>query len=407
MAKGKKKAVAYIVKKFPVLSETFILYEILELEAQGIPVHIFSLERPNDPTFHEDLPKLKAHISYIPDFSDMNSLWKHSARASNHYGKSYKNALAYALKHMKPSLVWRFFQSCYVANQAKRFGVRHFHAHFATRPTSVAFFASMITSLPYSFTAHAMDIFKHRLSTRSLRKKIRLANFVVTISDYNKKHLSQIVDGDSRKIVRIYNGIDVEKFRTNSVAKKSPFKFLCVARLVEKKGHRFLIEACDMLRKRGVKFECWLVGKGGLRSSISELIKQKKLSDCVKLLGPYPQSGVVSFYKKAHAYVLPCIIASDGNREGLPVSVVEALGSGLPVITTCMTGITEVIEPNHNGLLVPFKDAKALASAMERLIEDNDLYNHLKSNTRKVVESRFDIRETSKVLYNLFKGSLS
>jgi colanic acid/amylovoran biosynthesis glycosyltransferase len=401
-----KKKVGYILKKFPVLSETFILNELLELERQGLDLHIFSLERPNDPRFHEDLPRLKANISYVPGPSDFNNLWKHNNRAAVKYGDKYRKTLGYVLRHGKPSLLWRFLQSCYIANQAKSYNIRHFHAHFATRPTSVASLTSMITGIPYSFTAHAMDIFKTRLSTRSLKKKLMRAQFVVTISDYNKQYLSQYANGDSEKIIKIYNGINLDYFKPNGASKRRKFTFLCVARFVEKKGHKVLIEACDILHRKGLDFQCWLVGKGRLKSSIKARIKDKQLGACVKILGPHSHQEVVRRCHKAHAYVLPCVVGSDGNRDGLPVSLVEALASGIPVITTPMTGNCEVVQENYNGLLVPFNDAQALARAMEKLMQDRLLYENLCRNTRVSVESRFDKRKTSKALNRLFQGSL-
>jgi glycosyltransferase involved in cell wall biosynthesis len=313
----------------------------------------------------------------------------------------------YVLAHGKPSLLWRFFQGCYIANTAKRYGVQHFHAHFATRPTTVAFFSSMITGHPFSFTAHAMDLYKNHLSKKSLSKKIKKARFVITVSDYNKKHLSQIASNNNGKIVKIYNGINLTQFRPNGVRKRSIFTFVCVARFVEKKGHRVLIEACEILHERGLDFRCWLVGKGKLRSQINSDIKKKNLKRCVKLLGPLSQTEVVECYGKVHALVLPCIVGSDGNRDGLPVSIVEALASGLPVITTPMTGNPEVVKTNHNGILIPFDNSNALADAMEKLIQDSDFYQQLKTNARTSVESRFDIHQTTRILHNLFAETLS
>jgi len=310
------------------------------------------------------------------------------------------------LKHGKPSLMWRFLQSCYVANQARSYGVGHFHAHFATRPATVASLASMISGIPYSFTAHAMDIFKRKLSTKSLQKKIERANFVITVSDYNKEYLSKHLNGDANKLVKIYNGINLYRFNPNGEVKQDLFTFLCVARFVEKKGHKILIEACEFLRKKRYKFQCWLVGKGGLRTQIKNMIKEKKLESYVKLLGPHSHMEVRERYLFSHVYVLPCVIGSDGNRDGLPVSLVEALASGLPVITTAMTGNVEVVKNNHNGLIVPFNDSKALADAMEKLMQDKVLYESLRKNTRDSVELRFDLRKTSKVLSRLFQDSL-
>jgi glycosyltransferase involved in cell wall biosynthesis len=263
----------------------------------------------------------------------------------------------------------------------------------------------MISDLPFSFTAHAMDIFKERLNTKSLRKKIRSAKFVVTVSEYNRKHLSELAESDAEKIVKIHNGINLERFCPEFQSKTPPFKFICVARFVEKKGHPVLIEACEILRDKGFEYECWLVGKGKLRGQINKLIKSKKLQKKVLLLGAHSQHEVVERYKKAHAYVLPCICGSDGNRDGLPVSIVEALASGLPVITTPMTGNPEVVRHENNGILVPFHDPQALAEAMGRLIKEDSYYEQLRKNTRASVEKQFNIHRTVQDLADLFSES--
>ena len=225
---GSKKAIGYILRKFPVLSETFILNEILELEAQGYSVHIFSIERPNDPRFHHLLHKLKANVTYIPDLLQFKSLWKNRKKAAQQFA-GYKKALGYTLKKGDLAFGLRFLQSCYVANEVKKKGIGHLHAHFATRSTSVAFLSSLITGLPYSFTAHAVDIFKDSLCKNALKRKIDYADFVVTVSDFNKRYLCGISKEAETKCIKVNNGIDLsyfspgtEKMRRFSLSSPSP-----------------------------------------------------------------------------------------------------------------------------------------------------------------------------------------
>lgn len=400
--------VGYVLRKFPVLSETFILNEILALEALGVPVHVFSLERPNDPRFHDDLPRLRAQVSYAPDLLDPENLWKHNARARKSFGVRYFRALGYAMGQGSMSLVWRVLQAAFVANEAKRLKLVHLHAHFATRPTSVAFLASRLTGIPYSFTAHAMDIYKRELRLEALARKVEHARFVVTVSDYNKAHLEREAGAAPAKVLRVYNGIDLQRFAPNGgPPSRGPFTLLCVARLVEKKGHRVLLDACALLRDRGVPFRCLLVGKGKLRSEVQEQMWALDLAERVELLGPLTQSEVRQRYHEAHAVVLPCLIAADGNRDGLPVSIVEALASGVPVVTTPVTGIPEVVRDGHNGLLVPPGDAAALADALERLIRDPVLYERLRAGARPSVEGAFDLADSARALTRLFYGEPS
>jgi glycosyltransferase involved in cell wall biosynthesis len=387
-----------------VLSETFVLGELLALEARGVPLHIFSLERPNDPRFHEDLPRLKARVAYVPDVFEMGRLLEHHRRLRKLYRKRYHRTLLYVARRFKPTLFWRFLQSGYVANEAHRLGLCHLHAHFANRPASVAFFASRMTGIPFSFTAHAMDIYKKRVNPNVLARKINEARFVVTVSDFNKAHLEQKAKSPQGKIVRLYNGIDLARFVHNGTSPRTPFTILSVARLVEKKGLHVLIEACKCLRDREMAFRCWIVGKGMGRPQLEALIKALKLRDHVHLLGPLTQMEVLERYRSANLYVLPCIIGSDGNRDGLPVSIVEALACGLPVVTTPVTGIPEAVRHDYNGLLVPAGDAPALAGAIESLIRDEGLYERLRQNARPSVASKFDLRQNVEVLHRLLEG---
>lgn len=407
--------VAYVLRKFPVLSETFVLNELLSLEARGVPLHIFSLQRPNDPRFHDDLPKLKARVSYLPDFTEMKKLLAHNRRLHRLTGKKYQGALAFALRSRKPGLLWRFLQAGYVASEARRLKVRHIHAQFANRPTSVANLASKMTGIPFSFTAHAMDIFKQKVNPKALAQKAEAARFVVTVSDYNKRYIEEVTNTPASKIVKIHNGINLERFSPShglegqenggDSTRPDEFRLLCVARLVEKKGLSVLIDACAKLRDRGVSFRCNIVGKGLLRPKLESQIRTLKLTQHVHLLGPKTQLEVRELYRSSDLYVLPCVVGADGNREGLPVSIVEALASGLPVITTPVTGIPEAVQDGYNGILVPEGDSERLADAMETAIRNSEVYESLRRNARPSVEVSFDQDRTMEELRELLEAA--
>lgn len=398
--------IGYILRKFPVLSETFILNEMLELERLGVQLEIFSVERSNDSRFHQSLSRLRAEIHYIPDVLNWKSLLKHKREAQNQFGRSYRQTFYYLLRHFSPSLCLRFFQSCYVANMASRLNVDHFHAHFATRATTVAFFASKMSSIPFSFTAHAVDIFKESLSKKALAKKMEGAKKIVTVSEFNKKYLSQISPIQSEKITKIHNGIDLERFFPVEDASCARFTFLCVARMVEKKGHLVLLEACHLLKEWEVNFQCVFIGKGPLLEKIKKKIRELGLKKHVTVLGAQSQEEVLRYYHASHAFVLPCVEGADGNKDGLPVSIVEALACGLPIITTPMTGNPEVVKDCENGLLVPFSDSVATAKAMERLIKDREFYTQLQQKTRSSVVDAFDQEKTIQSLVKVFNNEI-
>ena len=261
----------------------------------------------------------------------------------------------------------------------------------------------MITGISYSFTGHAYDIFKDRVNPKALARKVEKARFVITISDFNKSLLERRFEGAEAKIHRVYNGIDLARFAPNGVTPQPPFTILAVARLQEKKGLTVLIEACRHLRDRGVAFRCWIVGKGRQSTQLNALIERWALHDRVRLLGPLTQREVVDRYHSAHLFVLPCIVGSDGNRDGLPVSIVEALACGLPVVATPVTGVPEAVHDRENGLLVPERDPVALADAIESVITDPRRYDELRANSRPSVEAAFDRDKTAAAIGKLFE----
>jgi glycosyltransferase involved in cell wall biosynthesis len=397
--------IGYVLRKFPVLSETFVLNEILALEAQGVPIRIFSLARPNLPRFHEDLPKLRAEITYVPEGLEIKEWWQQCVQAAKRYRGGFWRMLLYALSRGHPMFLWRFIQSCAVANKAAPLNLQHLHAHFASRATNVALLASKMTGLPYSFTPHAFDIFCNRVKRRHLAQKIAGARFVVAISDYNKAYLERQWGGPSDKIVRIDYGIWLDRFVPNGRVPSEPITIVCVARLVEKKGVPVLVEACKQLRDRHRAFRCWIIGTGRLRQRLSQMIRDWALREHVFLLGAQPQQEVLRRYQSSHLFVLPSIVASDGNREGLPLSILEALACGLPVVSTPITGIPEAVRTGFNGILVDPGDATGLADAIERLMQDRGLYDRLRANARASVETRFDIEKNAGLLRGWFEQS--
>lgn len=408
LPEGPAPLIAYVVKKFPVLSETFILNELLALEELGLRLHVFSLQRANDPRFHDDLPRLKALVSYVPEPTEWRKLTGHNRRLARASLQGYRHALSYTASRHRPSLWWRFLQAGYVASECRRLGVSHIHAQFANRPTTIAQLASRMIGIPFSFTAHATDIFKSGVSREALAHKTQAARFVVTVSDFNKAFLEEAcrgVKGTANKVTRIYNGIDLERFAPNGFPPREPFRIVCVARLVEKKGHRLLVEAARILHGKGHAIEVRLVGKGPLRSALREQIHSARLDDVVFLEGPKTQLEVLEYYHRAHLVVLPSVVSVDGNREGLPVSIVEALACGVPVVATALTGIPEVVEHERNGLIVPPGDAAHLAHAIERVLEDRMLYDVLRAQARGSVLDRFDRARTSRELYSLLTGA--
>jgi glycosyltransferase involved in cell wall biosynthesis len=397
-----KSVVAYVLRKFPVLSETFVLNEILALEARGVEIHIFALAPSRDPRFHEGVGRLKATIHHVPGPAEIPALLRHAKRLANRNPSCFRRQLLNVLASGRPKLLWRFLQAAYVADRARHLGVQHLHAHFANHPATVAQQASRLVGIAFSFTAHAYDMYRCA-DLRAIARKMADAKFTITISEYNMGFLKSISNGWPARIELIRNGVDMSRFVPAPAAPEGTFRILAVSRLVEKKGLPILIEACRHLSSRGLEFHCEIVGKGAQKPLLEQLIREWQLGERVQLTGALAHQEIVERYHHAHVVVLPCIVGKDGNRDGLPVSIVEALACGVPVISTPATGIPEAVQDGINGLLVPQGDAVALADAIEKLMRNPDLLCLLRAATRPSVEQIFDQRHTVARLHDLFK----
>lgn len=399
MTQKKPTPIAYVVPEFPVLRDTFVMNEVLELEARGVPVCIVSLRRPYRPGFHHDLPRLRSPVVYLPDGLGWREVLRKNRRVSGSHRWRYGWGLFRAM--WSPRRLWQFLKGGVLADLADRLGIAHIHAQYADEPATVALHASRITRIPWSFNAHGNDIYRNKVNHRALAGKIREARFVSTVCDYNRAFLEKLSDDADGRVFRIYNGIDLERFVPEGSPPGRPFRMVCVSSLVEEKGVPILIKACRRLLDRGVEFHLDIVGDGAQAHHLRTITKGMDLHRHVSLTGPRSHWEVLGYYRRAHAFVLPALVAVDGSREGLPVAMIEALACGLPIVSTQVTGIPEVVQHGVNGLLVPADGPDELAEALEALIRDEDLYRALQANTRSSVVDRFDRRTTAAQLHGL------
>jgi glycosyltransferase involved in cell wall biosynthesis len=400
-AKRAPERIGYVLRKFPVLSETFVLNEILELERLGVPLHVFALAPPRDPRFHAGIGRLEAAITYLPSGFEWRLVVRQNRIFARRHPTRYRRELLRVLARLDRVLLWRFLQAGFVADRARREKIAALHAHFANRATTVAYFAARLLDVPYSFTAHAFDIFGDH-DFRVLAEKMRAARAVVTVSRYNVDYLRARAPGVAARVELVRNGIDLERFSPPAAPPPDePFTILAVSRLIEKKGLDVLVRACARLRDRGHSFRCRIVGKGLLRAPLKQLVAELGLGDRVELLPPHRQEEIVARFHEAHVVALPCVVGADGNRDGLPVSIVEALACGVPVVATPVTGIPEVVADGVNGLLVPERDDAALADALASLVVDRTRLAELRRAARSSVEVEFDARRTARRLRDL------
>jgi glycosyltransferase involved in cell wall biosynthesis len=386
--------VAYVMSRFPKPTETFVLQEILEIEARGVEVEIFPLLRGPMRVVHPEARRLVERAQYQP-FLSWSILFA-NLRLATRSPLAYFGVLWTVLRATSGSLnffvgaLGIFPKSVRFASEMERLGVTHIHAHFANHPAAAAFIISRLTGIPYSFTAHGSDLHVDR---HMLREKIDAAAFAVTVSDYNKELMVDECGEDvRRKIQVIHCGVDPALFApAEEKPPQRPFRILCVASFEEVKGHVYLVEACRLLERRGVDFECRLVGEGPQREKIAARVRQAGLSSRVRFEGVRTRDGVRQLLSEAHAVVLASVPTRNGKREGIPVALMEAMASGVPVVASRLSGIPELVETGREGILVAPRDSAALAQALESLSDDPELRRQMAAAGRAKVLREFDL----------------
>lgn len=392
--------IAYIVKMYPRFSETFIVNEILAHEAANVPITIVSLRKPTDGRFHNILSLVKAPVHYIDEkLPGTETFWDTAQQQLDTHPE-----LLDSIRSSAPYSARELWQAIQVVELISKLNIRHLHAHFANTAAMVAKLASTITGLPYSVTTHAKDIYNDDVRDNVFHSKIKTAKACITVSDFNLDYLKKRYSNAAHHIHRVYNGLDLSRFEFLNSTKKS-IDIIAVGRLVEKKGFRYLIDACALLKKRNIKFNCQIVGTGALKGQLQNQIAELELSGEVQLTGPLPQSEIIQRIGRSRLMVAPCIIADDGNRDGLPTVLLEAMALGTPCISTSVTGIPELIRHNDTGLLVEPNDSEQLASTIENLLCDYNFQNHLATNARALIEDSFDVHKNTQHLRKLILGN--
>ena len=423
--------VAYMMSRFPKLTETFILYEVLALEQKGVRVELYPLLRARNTALHPEgaslWKKLIERISTAPQMGVMHPeaaplverahyqplLSVRILRSQIHFLRrkpgAYLGALWTLLRanwgspNFFVGALGIFPMTVYFAELMAADGVQHVHAHFANHPAAAAFVVHRLTGIPYSFTAHGADL---QVDQHMLREKVAEADFVVTISDYNKNLIAQVA-GESYhdKVVVVHCGVDTEVFgfdEDGSRRSSGPFAILCTGTMYEVKGHTHLIEACRLLKERGVDFVCHLVGDGPDRAVLTEQVEHSGLSDRVLFHGQRTRDEIAALLQEVHVVAVPSIPTMSGRREGIPVVLMEAMASGTPVVASGISGIPELVQDERSGLLVPPRDPAALADALERLNDDPALRQRLGLAGRDKVVREFDLSTNAAELAQRF-----
>ncbi|MCA9245543.1 MAG: glycosyltransferase family 4 protein [Planctomycetales bacterium] len=397
MFNGSLPRVAYVVKRYPRFSETFIVNEILAHEAAGLPLDIFSLRPSCDAHFQDRIARVRAHVHYLPfEKAKLDAFWTKCAELARRD--------PVFIEHLKDSLEsnpHEVYQAMHLADAIRQRGITHLHAHFATSATSVARWAARFAGIRYSVTAHAKDIFHESIDQQELGQKLGEASHVITVSEFNVRYLEDRYTFAPGQLVRLYNGLDLEAFPYASPAERTP-RIVAVGRLVEKKGFDVLVDACRILRERNVEFHCHIAGDGEQESLLRERIAAFGLADSVVLLGGRPQADIAHIVQQAAVMAAPCVVGEDGNRDGLPTVLLEAMALGTPCVSTDVTGIPEVIRDGETGLAVAQHDAAALADALQTLLTNAELRERLAQQARALIEADFDVVRNAAAQRHLF-----
>ena len=399
-----------ILKGYPRISESFISNEILLLEQQGISIHIFSMRHPRESVSHKSVQRIKARVDYLPQsiLEALPQLLYYNFLLAMKKPRAYRGAILVAfrrfLRTRNSATIKHLLQAGYLVRKLlPESRVVHFHAHFAHSPSSVAMFASRLSGIDFSFTGHAKDIYTS--NPRQLKEKMAKARFVVTCTEFNRRHLSKLAGNGNLSLYRMYHGIDLDLFSGGKARRNptTPYHFVTVARLVPKKGLPTVYRALKRLQHKGVDFQHTLIGDGEDRDKLLTLIRDLGLSGSCRWVGTLSHERVLDYYRRSDLFALGCEQAANGDQDGIPNVFVECLAMGLPVVGTRLSAIPELIEDGKTGLLVsPGSDAE-MARAMLHILTDTHLREQIIHFGKERVCRAFNNRDLIADLFSVYR----
>lgn len=389
---------AYLFERFPSFTQTFCYREIAELRRQGFAPALYSVRHPRDEPPQEWDPEIVSAVEYLPEDERLVREVDRAVRKAKLPAAAASEIKTWGRK----TDFLRLYQAAWLGPRLQAQGVRHLHAHFAGLAARTAYWIGRFFGIGYSFTAHANDIFSPKPFAISLGELIGAARGVVTVSDFGVRFLREKYPDAAAKIYRLYNGIDLSLFPEAGTG-ATPSTIISIGRLIEKKGFADLIEACSLLGERGIDFQAEIIGEGPLETALRGQITKAGLTKSVLLAGPQPQSEVIRRLRRSAIFALPCVAEVGGGKDNLPTVVMEAMGAGLPVVSTPLGGVPEMVIEGQTGLLVPEHSPAALADALARLLGDQAFAQSLGEAGRRRAQELFAIEKSARALRELLQ----
>jgi colanic acid/amylovoran biosynthesis glycosyltransferase len=390
---------AYLFERFPSFGQTFCYREVAELYRQGVAAPIFSIRNPKDEPAQDWDARIVRRVHYLPEEKELLD----DVRRASKKGRLAAEIVAALDGWGRRTDFLRLYQAVYVGLRLQEVGINHVHAHFAGMAARTAFWIAKFFPITFSFTSHANDIFAPGNFEISLDKLVSAARVIITETNYSEKFLRERFPERADRIHRIYNGLNLAEFGHANFASDPPL-IVTIGRLIVKKGFANLIRACALLVERGKSFRCEIFGEGPLENQLRAQIEELALQKRIQLPGPKPQHELRVCLANASVFVLPSVPEPEGGMDNLPTVIMEAMATGLPVVSTKIGGIPEMVIDNQTGFLVQPEDAVALAGAIERVLTERSLGQKLGQAGHERAQKLFSIEKNVRQLCALLSS---
>ena len=403
MTAGKGNSICYITTNG--IGNAWVAAELKVLAEKGINIDLYSMRRPHQSFFGSDwankISQQTECLYPLPILSFFFSILASPFLFRGRFFSGLWNALWSPRENIRARFAGlaHFFVACHWARQIRPKNYQLIHSQWIQSGGTIGFYASWLLDIPFSFTGHAVDLFRDRCA---LKDKVEHADFIIAISQFHKDFY--IAEGASaEKIHIVYCGIDLDEYAYSYSESKDPVRILSFGRLVEKKGYSILIEACGLLRDLGLDFHCEIAGSGPEYGALKKLTASLNLDKRITITGKaLNQEEIEEWMRTGDIFAQPCCWSADNDVDGIPRSLMEAMAVGIPSISTAVAGIPDLIEHMKTGLLIAEQDAEELAKAIKLIIDDPSLRQELSKGGRQLIEQRFNLATCLDPLAEIF-----